>query len=90
MSKIQLVLSFDSIEELKSYVEDYEQIELSKIKKLFKKGNDKRGSSTKYLHQQAKQYQSENPQLSYKESLKQIGEKIRENKNNTKPIENEN
>jgi hypothetical protein len=90
MSKIQLVLSFDSIEELKSYVEDYEAIELTKIKKLFKKSNDKRGCSTKLLHQKAKEYQTENPGLTYKESLKQIGEKIRENKNNTKPIENNN
>ena len=41
MSKIQLVLNFDSIDDLKAYVEDYEQIELSKIKRLFKKSNDK-------------------------------------------------
>ena len=84
MSKIQLVINFDSVDELKSYVEDYEQIELSKIKKLFKKSNDKRGSSTKFLHQQAKEYQSEHPTLSYKECLQKIGEQIRENK--TKPL----
>ena len=84
MQKIQLVLSFDSIEELRTYVEDYEQIELSKIKKLFKKSNDKRGSSTKLLHEKAKQYQSEHPDISYKESLKKIGESIREQKN--KPV----
>jgi hypothetical protein len=85
MSKIQLVLNFDSIDDLKAYVEDYEQIELSKIKRLFKKSNDKRGSSTKLLHEKAKQYQQEHPHLSYKESLKQIGEQIRESKN--KPLE---
>ena len=84
MSKIQLVINFDSVEELKAYVEDYEQIELSKIKKLFKKGNDKRGSSTKFLHQQAKEYQSENPTLSYKTCLQKIGENIREQK--SKPV----
>jgi len=90
-NKIQLILSFDNVEELKSYIEDYEAIELSKIKKLFKKSNDKRGSSTKYLHQQAKEYQSQHPELSYKESLQKIGEKIRENKNNNNtPIQNNN
>ena len=83
-SKIQLILSFDSIDDLRTYVEDYEAIELSKIKKLFKKSNDKRGSSTKYLHQQAKEYQLEHPTLSYKACLQKIGEQIREQKN--KPV----
>ena len=84
MSKIQLILTFDELEELKVYVEDYEAIQLQKIKKLFKKSNDKRGSSTRTLHQRAKDFQKEHPELTYKQSLQAIGEQIRQEKN--KPI----
>lgn len=77
MTKLQLTLIFDDADELKSYIEDYEAIQLTKIKKLFKKTSDKRGSSTKTLHQRAKEYQKENPELTYKQSLQAVGNQIR-------------
>ena len=80
MSKLQLTINFDDIDELKSYIEDYEAVQLTKIKKLFKKSSDKRGSSIKTLHQRAKEYQKENPSLSYKQSLQAVGNQIREEK----------
>ena len=84
MTKLQLTLIFDDADELKSYIEDYEAIQLTKIKKLFKKTSDKRGSSTKTLHQRAKEYQKENPELTYKQSLQAVGNQIRGEK---KPFE---
>jgi len=80
MSKIQLTLIFDDVDELKAYIEDYEAIQLTKIKKLFKKTNDKRGSSTKTLHQRAKEHQTEHPELTYKQALQSVGHQIREEK----------
>ena len=77
MTKLQLTLIFDDADELKSYIEDYEAIQLTKIKKLFKKTSDKRGSSTKTLHQRAKEYQKENPELTYKQALQAVGNQIR-------------
>jgi hypothetical protein len=77
MSKLQLILTFEDAEELKTYIEDYEAVQLTKIKKLFKKTSDKRGSSTKTLHQRAKEYQKENPELTYKQSLQAVGNQIR-------------
>ena len=79
---LQLTLTFQDVDELKSYIEDYESVQLTKIKKLFKKTSDKRGSSTKTLHQKAKEFQKENPTLSYKQSLQAIGAQIREAKTN--------
>lgn len=84
MTKLQLTLIFDDVDELKSYIEDYEAIQLTKIKKLFKKTSDKRGSSTKTLHLRAKEYQKENPELTYKQSLQAVGNQIRGEK---KPFE---
>ena len=77
MSKLQLTLLFDDIDELKAYIEDYEAVQVTKIKKLFKKSNDKRGASTKTLHQKAKEYQKENPTLTYKQALQAVGNQIR-------------
>ena len=80
MSKLQLTIFFDDVDELKAYIEEYEAVQLTKIKKLFKKTNDKRGASTKTLHQRAKEHQTQNPTLTYKQALQAVGNQIREEK----------
>ena len=60
-------------------------------KKLLKKTSgttDKRGGKTKNLHAKAKEYQSLNPNVSYKQALKSVGQQIRE-ANNKKDIDQE-
>ena len=80
--KLQLVINFEDLDDLKAFIEDQETIELIKQKKMYKKqhASDKRGHQTKNLHQKAKEYQNENPTLTYKEALQIIGKQIRENK----------
>ena len=83
MKTFQLVLNFSDLDELKTFIDDIESIELSKLKKIIKKtGTDKRGGKTKDLHQKAKEYQNEHPGITYKESLKFVGLQIREDKLN--------
>jgi hypothetical protein len=83
MKTFQLVLNFSDLDELKTFIDDIESIELSKLKKIIKKtGTDKRGGKTKDLHQKAKEYQNEHPGITYKESLKFVGLQIREDKQN--------
>ena len=78
-----LTINFNDIGEIKEFVDDIDQLELSKLKKIFKKtqaGTDKRGGKTKDLHILAKEYKDNNPSISYKQALKDVGKIIRENK----------
>ena len=88
-----LTINFNSIGDLKSFVEDIDQLEITKLKKIFKKtqiSTDKRGNKTKDLHIKAKEYQSNNLNISYKESLKIVGQQIRDEKTIIKDIQEEN
>ena len=80
--KLQLVINFEDLDDLKAFIEDQETIELIKQKKMYKKqhASDKRGHQTKSLHQKAREYQNANPTLTYKEALQIIGKQVRENK----------
>ena len=82
--KFQLVINFNDLDDLKNFIEDQEMMEIKKLKKLFKKeeGTDKRGHQTKNLHQRAKEYQLNNPEITYKQSLQLVGKAIREDKAN--------
>ena len=83
---INLTINFNELSELKDFVENLDQIELLKIKKILKKSTqsevtvDKRGNKTKMLHEKAKEYNLLNPDASYRESLKKVGAQIREEK----------
>ena len=76
-----LTINFNDIGEIKEFVDDIDQVEISKLKKFIKKTSgsaDKRGGKTKNLHAKAKEYQSNNPTITYKEALKSVGKQIRE------------
>lgn len=83
--KYKLTFDFDNLEELKTFVSDCDLIENIKLKKTFKKSDDKRGSSTGILHQKAKEYQEEHKETPYKEILKIVGAQIK-NKNKIQDI----
>ena len=77
-----LTFSFTTLQELNEFIEDQNSIEHMKQKKSKKTVDDKRGSKTKDLHQKAKQYQSENDNIPYKEALREVGRLIKESKMN--------
>jgi hypothetical protein len=60
-----LTISFNTLDELKTFLDDKTT---TKIK--IKKEGDRRGQNVKQLHQKAKQYQIEHPDIKYKECLK--------------------
>ena len=74
--KINIVLSFNDIEELELFTKDYRSILHKRAKKLFKCDDDKRGSSTKDLHKKAKEYQVGNPDTPYKDCLRIVGKEL--------------
>ena len=78
-----LTFSFTTLQELNEFIEDQNSIEHMKQKKSKKTVDDKRGSKTKDLHQKAKQYQSENDNIPYKEALREVGRLIKESKMKT-------
>ena len=80
MKNLQLIMNFESIDELKYFITDQEMINTIKIKKIFKKPDDKRGGKTVILHQLAKEYQEKNTDTPYKTCLKIVGKELR-NKN---------
>jgi hypothetical protein len=84
--KFQLIINFENFNELNEFICDQDSILDTKLKKTFKKVDDKRGSSTYILHQKAKEYQETHNDTPYKECLKIVGKTIKENKN--KSIEN--
>ena len=79
-----LTINFNELTDIKQFIDDIDQLEISKLKKIFKKSelgtSDKRGQKTKLLHAKAKEYQDLNKDISYKQALKDIGKQIRENK----------
>ena len=67
----QIVLQFQSLEELINYAKQSDKL-LNKKQKLEsqKESNskpDNRGSKTKLIHEKAKEYHKENPTLTYRE-----------------------
>ena len=85
INNLSLTINFNDIAELKEYISIIDELEMIKLKKIFKKCNpitDKRGGQTKTLHVKAKEYQLNNPTTTYKESLKRVGEMIRKDKEN--------
>jgi len=89
-----LTINFNSIGDLKSFVEDIDQMEITKLKKIFKKTQistgDKRGNKTKFLHEKAKEYKLNNINVTYKEALKIVGQQITDEKTIIKDIQEEN
>jgi hypothetical protein len=65
---ISVTFGFENLEELQSFLKNYNQAIGKKTKT--KKENDKRGYKTKEFHQAVKQFQQDNPNLSYLECLK--------------------
>jgi hypothetical protein len=74
--KINITLTFNDIEELEEFTNDYRCILHKRAKKLFKCDDDKRGSSTKDLHKKAKEYQLGNPDTPYKDCLRIVGKEL--------------
>ena len=67
----QIVLQFQSLEELLNYAKQSDKF-LNKKQKLenpkeINSKPDNRGSKTKLIHEKAKEYHKENPTLSYRE-----------------------
>ena len=77
MKNLQLIMNFENIDELKAFITDQEMIQNLKIKKIFKKPDDKRGGKTVILHQLAKEYQEKNTETPYKICLKIVGKELR-------------
>ncbi len=63
----QIVLQFQSLEELISYAKLSDRLSNKKQKLESSSKPDNRGSKTKLIHEKAKEYQKENPTLSYRE-----------------------
>jgi hypothetical protein len=75
--KINITLTFNDIEELEEFTKDYRCIIRKRALKLFKSDDERRGSSTKALHQKAKEYKEQNPETDYKTCLKIVGSEIK-------------
>ena len=72
MDSLSITINFHSLDELQDF------LKLIKPKeKKEKKLNDKRGCSTQLLHSIAKEIKQENNETTYKQCLKQAGEKIK-------------
>jgi len=67
----QIVLQFQSLEELINYAKQSDKLSNKKQKLESQKDSnskpDNRGSKTKLIHEKAKEYHKENPTLSYRE-----------------------
>ena len=79
MKTYQLIINFDDLDDLKSFIKEQDN-ESSKLKKTIKKTDDKRGYHTSSLHLKAKEYQSNNLDTPYKTCLKIVGKEMRDNK----------
>ena len=77
--KIELILTFNDIDELNDFVKDYRNSKDLRLKKMTKKEDDKRGSTTKLLHSKAREVQIEDPLLSYKQCLRIAGSHLKKN-----------
>ena len=77
--KIELTLTFKDIDELNDFVKDYRNSKDLRLKKMTKKEDDKRGSTTKLLHSKAREVQIEEPELTYKQCLRLAGLQLKKN-----------
>ena len=64
---ISVILTFDTVETASTFLSYYTQYQLKKSK--VKPENDRRGATTKELHQNVKLYREEHPELTYREAL---------------------
>ena len=64
---ISVILTFETIETASAFLSHYTQYQNKKTK--VKPENDRRGATTKELHQNVKIYRNDHPELSYKEAL---------------------
>ena len=91
-----LSINFETFEQLQDFMSEFNKFKKLQEKKTNKKidilasnvseltkEDDKRGQHQQYYHNKAKEYQFENPHLSYKECLKIV---YKNNKNNDKSI----
>ena len=76
--RYEVTFSYDTKAELELFLKDYQAYESWKYKKLQKKEGDKRGKSTKHLHELAKHIKEVFPERSYKECLKEAGKSMKE------------
>jgi hypothetical protein len=63
----QIVLQFQSLEELINYAKLSDRLSNKKQKLESSSKPDNRGSKTKLIHEKAKEYHQENPNLTYRE-----------------------
>ena len=63
----QIVLQFQSLEELINYAKLSDRLSNKKLKLETNSKPDNRGSKTKLIHEKAKEYHQENPNLTYRE-----------------------
>ena len=61
----QIVLQFQSLEELINYAKQSDRLSNKKLKLETNSKPDNRGSKTKLIHEKAKEYHQENQNLTY-------------------------
>ena len=76
-NKISLTYEFVTHEELQLFLNDISILINKRLKP--KKENDRRGSQTAELHKRVKEYKDQNPDLTYRECLKELSKR---NENN--------
>lgn len=76
--RYEVTFSYDTKAELELFLKDYQAYEQWKYKRLNKKDTDKRGKSTKQLHELAKQIKEVFPDRPYKQCLKEAGKTMKE------------
>ena len=72
-------ISFDNKEAMLKFMNELSLFSVWRDRKKVKRTNERRGSGTKKLHEMAKEIQSSNIELSYRDCLKQAGEILRNN-----------
>ena len=78
MSKIFLKYEFENNEELYQFVANISEYENYKLRKSFKKELDNRGCHMKELHNKARLYYIEHPEINYKKCLKIVSKDEKE------------
>lgn len=77
----KLVFEFDSVEELLKHVSHLSELETIKklVNKPDKKEHDQRGAHITGLHEQAKIYHNEHPEIRYHECIKIVSKLNKQN-----------
>ena len=65
----EIVLKFNSFQELCDFITEMDEFREYKINKIEKKLNDKRGSHTKLFHEKAREYHLERPDFTYAQCM---------------------